>query len=545
MALRLPMSGGFESFSNVKDIPFIARHATRTREEACKLLKIPADKPIVLVSFGGYGLPGLETDALAKFKKYTVVTTANLPLGRTRKEMPTAERKGSFISLNEESMYDSGVRYEDLVGAAEVVVTKPGYGIISEGQRLGQKITLLEAGGYTNLERQLSQVEDCISSGGEALVLSAISGDGNINQVNEIRKKGIPVVDLVNGIGTQVDAKILESWYLLGYLACDWVAKKHPAGSGKVSAAWFPGPPGAAWTVAGDQGCLGERELMVVGSHAFRVRHRTRCGLPFDHESVASLARGVGVLRDHGDSGAERHYFDDATDGARGGVVDALRRGSQRGRSCKHRAKHPRPAHIQAEFPAAVDLLHPFDALQRLADQHELVVRLKLDAARIRRRQSTGRSRQLTERGLEVARAEHHAALGAAKVRAHLPPIRGGLNEHGPRSCPCDAQARPARGDAHAAPGELKRNHRMGGNRGDGRRFDAHASQVAIQLLSEELRESGVDALAHFGLVHDESDSAVGADLDEGIEGGIGRNRSCRRRVGRRAPTVRAGKRHR
>ena len=132
MALRLPMSGGFESFSNVKDIPFIARHATRTREEACKLLKIPGDKPIVLVSFGGYGLPGLETDALAKFKKYTVVTTANLPLGRTRKEMPSAERKGSFISLNEESMYDAGVRYEDLVGAAEVVVTKPGYGIISE-----------------------------------------------------------------------------------------------------------------------------------------------------------------------------------------------------------------------------------------------------------------------------------------------------------------------------------------------------------------------------------------------------------------------------
>jgi hypothetical protein len=132
MALRLPMSGGFDSFSNVKDIPFIARHATRTREEVCKLLKLPSDKPIVLASFGGYGLPGLETDALAKFKKYTVITTANLPLGRTRKEMPTAERKGSFISVNEETMYDAGVRYEDLVGASEVVVTKPGYGIISE-----------------------------------------------------------------------------------------------------------------------------------------------------------------------------------------------------------------------------------------------------------------------------------------------------------------------------------------------------------------------------------------------------------------------------
>ena len=132
MALRLPMSAGFESFSNVKDIPFIARHATRTREEVCKLLKLPADKPLILSSFGGYGLPGLETDVLSKFKKYTVVTTASLSIGRARKETPAAERKGSFISVNEEAMYDSGVRYEDLVAAAEAVVTKPGYGIVSE-----------------------------------------------------------------------------------------------------------------------------------------------------------------------------------------------------------------------------------------------------------------------------------------------------------------------------------------------------------------------------------------------------------------------------
>jgi L-arabinokinase len=132
MALRLPMWGGFESFSNVRDIPFIARHATKTREEVCKLLKIPADKPIVLSSFGGYGLPGLDTDLLAKFKKYTVITTANVPMSRARKDTPLSERKGSFVSINEEGMYDAGVRYEDLVAASEAVVTKPGYGIIAE-----------------------------------------------------------------------------------------------------------------------------------------------------------------------------------------------------------------------------------------------------------------------------------------------------------------------------------------------------------------------------------------------------------------------------
>src|SRR5687767_4639921 len=120
MALRLPMSGGFESFTNEKVVPFVARRATKSHDEVCKLLKLPSEKPLVLASFGGYGLPSLETDALAKFRKYTVVTTANLPLGRARKEMPAAERKGSFISVNEEAMYDSGVRYEDLVAASDI-----------------------------------------------------------------------------------------------------------------------------------------------------------------------------------------------------------------------------------------------------------------------------------------------------------------------------------------------------------------------------------------------------------------------------------------
>lgn len=130
MALRLPMAGGFQTIGNVKDIPFIARHATKSREEVCKALNIPSNKPLVLVSFGGYGLSSLDTDTLAKFKKYTVVTTTNVPLGR--KKDTATERKGSFISLDEEAIYDSKVRYEDLVAAADAVVTKPGYGIIAE-----------------------------------------------------------------------------------------------------------------------------------------------------------------------------------------------------------------------------------------------------------------------------------------------------------------------------------------------------------------------------------------------------------------------------
>jgi L-arabinokinase len=132
MALRLPMSAGFESFSNVRDIPLIARHATHSREETCRILKLPTEKPIVLLSFSGFGLQGLDTETLSKFKKHTIVATAGPPGGRTRKDTPRSERTGSFVSVNEELMYSAGVRYEDLVGAADVVVTKPGYGIIAE-----------------------------------------------------------------------------------------------------------------------------------------------------------------------------------------------------------------------------------------------------------------------------------------------------------------------------------------------------------------------------------------------------------------------------
>jgi L-arabinokinase len=86
----------------------------------------------VLASFGGVGLSGLDVDVISKFKKYTVITAVTAPLGRAQKNAPASERKGSFITINEEALYNIGLRYEDLVGASDAVVTKPGYGIVSE-----------------------------------------------------------------------------------------------------------------------------------------------------------------------------------------------------------------------------------------------------------------------------------------------------------------------------------------------------------------------------------------------------------------------------
>ncbi len=129
------------------------------------------------------------------------------------------------------------------------------YGVTAEAGRLGVKMQLVEAGGYTNLNTQISQIEDCVSAGANAVIIGAISFDGLNNLVTEIRKKDIPVIDVINGMSSpELSAKSLVSFGEMGYKAGEYIAQQHPAGSDKVKVAWFPGPPGAGWVEAGNQG---------------------------------------------------------------------------------------------------------------------------------------------------------------------------------------------------------------------------------------------------------------------------------------------------
>ena len=134
------------------------------------------------------------------------------------------------------------------------------YGIISEGKRLNQKITLFEAGGYTNLATQLNQVDDCLNNKGDALIIGPISSNGNAKQIDIIREKGIPVVIIITGINTAVDANSLQSFVNMGYTSCKWVADQEKDNKEKTNIVWFPGPPGAGWSIASHEGCLSALE---------------------------------------------------------------------------------------------------------------------------------------------------------------------------------------------------------------------------------------------------------------------------------------------
>jgi L-arabinokinase len=130
LALRLPLHGGFETCRHLHDLPFIARRSKRDGREVRAALGLPDGLPLALVSFGGFGVQGLDLAALARTEGFGIVMSGTTIVdGR-----PLGDRgiTGALIPLDETAMYARGYRYEDVVRAVDVVVSKPGYGIIAE-----------------------------------------------------------------------------------------------------------------------------------------------------------------------------------------------------------------------------------------------------------------------------------------------------------------------------------------------------------------------------------------------------------------------------
>ena len=124
-AWRMPIGGGFSSCPVVRDLPMISRHARHEPADVRAALSLPADRPLALVSFGGHGTATFRFSSLDCLDLVGVVFTSGAA-------GPPGGTPAGVFEVLESRMYEAGLRYEDLVGAVDVVVTKPGYGILSE-----------------------------------------------------------------------------------------------------------------------------------------------------------------------------------------------------------------------------------------------------------------------------------------------------------------------------------------------------------------------------------------------------------------------------
>lgn len=129
------------------------------------------------------------------------------------------------------------------------------YGMVEHARRLGIRLRVVEAGGYPNLERQISQIRECTADS-DALIIGAVSFDGLTPAIRDISKR-MPVIAAVNDINSEgITAKAGVSWVDMGSAIGEYFAQRHPAGQPSVKVAWFPGPKGAGWVKFVEDGFL-------------------------------------------------------------------------------------------------------------------------------------------------------------------------------------------------------------------------------------------------------------------------------------------------
>ena len=129
------------------------------------------------------------------------------------------------------------------------------YGIVEQAKQEGVRVQVLDAGGYTKLATQISQIEDCVAGGAQAVVMVAIAQDGMNNLLALLKQKNIPVIDSVNGVSSKdVSARVLTIPHDEAMRAGEYLAQKYPAGGKPAKIAWLPGPAGAGFVNAFNAG---------------------------------------------------------------------------------------------------------------------------------------------------------------------------------------------------------------------------------------------------------------------------------------------------
>jgi L-arabinokinase len=135
LLLRLPFAGDLSAFPCVEDVPFVARQPRLPAEEARRRLGL-GTQPAVLLSFGGIGFRGPSVEALGHLPGFDFLVDA-APGEAPNVHVVDDARRATL-----------GLGYEDVVAAADVVVTKPGYGIVTDAIAGRTRLVYTERGDF-------------------------------------------------------------------------------------------------------------------------------------------------------------------------------------------------------------------------------------------------------------------------------------------------------------------------------------------------------------------------------------------------------------
>ena len=121
--LRVPLHGDLGAFRDIVDVPFVIDRPAVTREAAKLRYDLPLDRPVVLLTFGGFAFPETAQRRLTERGDLTLVVT----------EPPSRAAPGvRAVPASRE--------FSILLRAVDAVVAKPGWGVfagcIANGTRI-------------------------------------------------------------------------------------------------------------------------------------------------------------------------------------------------------------------------------------------------------------------------------------------------------------------------------------------------------------------------------------------------------------------------
>ena len=153
LLLRLPFAGDLGAFPRIEDVPLVARRPRVAPAETRRRLGLPSER-VVLWSFGGHGLASFDLGVLGQLSRFHFVVTD-----------ATGQLPANVIRVSDGQLDHMGLGYIDLVAAADVVVTKPGYGIVSDAIGARTRLVYTDRGDfpeYPILVREMAKYIPCV-----------------------------------------------------------------------------------------------------------------------------------------------------------------------------------------------------------------------------------------------------------------------------------------------------------------------------------------------------------------------------------------------
>lgn len=144
LLLKLPMSPSMDAFPRQRPVPLLVRTTDEPRGRLRGRLGLTGGERTVLLSFGGIGFGGLKPEDLARLDKFRFILFGD----------PADAAPANVTVLPHRCP-----NHHEWVRAADVVVTKPGYGIVAEALASGTPMLHTSRGEFAEYPLLVEAIE--------------------------------------------------------------------------------------------------------------------------------------------------------------------------------------------------------------------------------------------------------------------------------------------------------------------------------------------------------------------------------------------------